>query len=72
MERQPWLRDHALGDSVLFPGTAFLELALQACERLAPPRSPTSRWRHHSSCPSPEPSRSRSPSPPPTAPEPAP
>ncbi len=33
VERQPWLRDHALGDSVLFPGTAFLELALQACER---------------------------------------
>ncbi|WP_455431633.1 SDR family NAD(P)-dependent oxidoreductase, partial [Streptomyces fagopyri] len=33
VERQPWLADHALGDSVLFPGTAFLELALQACER---------------------------------------
>ncbi|MFF4402126.1 SDR family NAD(P)-dependent oxidoreductase [Streptomyces sp. NPDC001480] len=33
VERQPWLRDHALGDTVLFPGTAFLELALQACER---------------------------------------
>ncbi|WP_405887196.1 SDR family NAD(P)-dependent oxidoreductase [Streptomyces sp. NBC_01136] len=33
VERQPWLRDHALGDVVLFPGTAFLELALQACER---------------------------------------
>ncbi|MEU3984637.1 type I polyketide synthase [Streptomyces sp. NPDC026672] len=33
VERQPWLRDHALGDTVLLPGTAFLELALQALER---------------------------------------
>ncbi|MHB9864444.1 type I polyketide synthase [Streptomyces sp. YIM S03343] len=33
VERQPWLRDHALGDTVLFPGTAFLELALHARER---------------------------------------
>ncbi|MEU6540508.1 type I polyketide synthase [Streptomyces sp. NPDC047000] len=33
VERQPWLRDHALGDTVLLPGTAFLELALHARER---------------------------------------
>nr|WP_274388998.1 type I polyketide synthase [Streptomyces cavernae] len=33
VDRQPWLRDHALGDTVLFPGTAFLDIALTACER---------------------------------------
>ncbi|XVV07832.1 SDR family NAD(P)-dependent oxidoreductase [Actinosynnema sp. CA-248983] len=27
---QPWLADHAVADSVLLPGTAFLELAAQA------------------------------------------
>nr|WP_263172735.1 type I polyketide synthase [Streptomyces sp. SCSIO ZS0520] len=27
---QPWLADHAVSGSVLFPGTAFVELALQA------------------------------------------
>ncbi|UFR01754.1 SDR family NAD(P)-dependent oxidoreductase [Streptomyces sp. Go40/10] len=27
---QPWLADHAVGGSVLLPGTAFLELALRA------------------------------------------
>ncbi|MFE7884669.1 type I polyketide synthase [Streptomyces sp. NPDC057411] len=27
---QPWLADHAVGDQVLLPGTAFLELALAA------------------------------------------
>ncbi|MFG3014274.1 SDR family NAD(P)-dependent oxidoreductase [Streptomyces cinerochromogenes] len=27
---QPWLTDHAVGGSVLLPGTAFLELALRA------------------------------------------
>ncbi|HEX8690721.1 MAG TPA: polyketide synthase dehydratase domain-containing protein, partial [Solirubrobacterales bacterium] len=29
----PWLADHAVGDTVLLPGTAFLELALHAAER---------------------------------------
>nr|APD71667.1 type I polyketide synthase 2 [Streptomyces sp.] len=32
--RQPWLADHALDGTLLFPGTGFLELALQACERI--------------------------------------
>ncbi|MFE5331961.1 SDR family NAD(P)-dependent oxidoreductase [Embleya sp. NPDC056575] len=36
----PWLLDHGLGDTVLLPGTAFVELAIRAgdevgCERLA-------------------------------------
>ncbi|MFI0187125.1 SDR family NAD(P)-dependent oxidoreductase [Streptomyces sp. NPDC017082] len=36
---QPWLADHAVGGSVLLPGTAFLELALRAgrpadCDRV--------------------------------------
>ncbi|GID56838.1 hypothetical protein Aco03nite_052420 [Actinoplanes couchii] len=36
---QPWLADHVIGGTVLFPGTAFLELALRAadlagCERV--------------------------------------
>ncbi|MGV9641061.1 type I polyketide synthase [Streptomyces sp. NPDC003514] len=36
----PWLNDHAVGDSVLFPGTGFVELALAAgaevgCDALA-------------------------------------
>ncbi|MFG2866072.1 SDR family NAD(P)-dependent oxidoreductase, partial [Streptomyces sioyaensis] len=31
--RQPWLADHALDGTLLFPGTGFLELALQACAR---------------------------------------
>src|SRR5258706_429878 len=26
----PWLADHAVGDTVLLPGTAFIELALRA------------------------------------------
>ncbi|MGC4746993.1 SDR family NAD(P)-dependent oxidoreductase [Micromonospora sp. DT201] len=29
----PWLADHAVGDTVLLPGTAFLELALAAAEQ---------------------------------------
>ncbi|MEE2048186.1 polyketide synthase dehydratase domain-containing protein, partial [Nocardiopsis tropica] len=33
----PWLLDHAAGDSVLLPGTAFLELALNAGDRLGSP-----------------------------------
>ncbi|MFI2352729.1 type I polyketide synthase [Streptomyces sp. NPDC019443] len=32
--RQPWLADHAVDGTLLFPGTGFLELALQACERI--------------------------------------
>ncbi|WXA10754.1 SDR family NAD(P)-dependent oxidoreductase [Streptomyces hygroscopicus subsp. hygroscopicus] len=36
---QPWLADHVFADTVLFPGTAFVEVALRAaqqvgCERL--------------------------------------
>ncbi|MFI1583927.1 type I polyketide synthase [Embleya sp. NPDC020630] len=36
----PWLADHGLGDTVLLPGTAFVELAIRAgdevgCDRLA-------------------------------------
>ncbi len=30
----PWLADHAIGGTVLVPGTAFLELASQAAEQL--------------------------------------
>ncbi|MFF2655206.1 SDR family NAD(P)-dependent oxidoreductase, partial [Streptomyces sp. NPDC058045] len=28
--RQPWLADHTIGDTVVLPGTAFVELALRA------------------------------------------
>ncbi|WP_275892786.1 SDR family NAD(P)-dependent oxidoreductase [Streptomyces actuosus] len=31
---QPWLRDHAVAGTVLFPGTGFVELALQAGRRV--------------------------------------
>ncbi len=31
---QPWLADHAVGDTVLVPGTVFLELALHAADHL--------------------------------------
>ncbi|UJW29743.1 type I polyketide synthase [Saccharothrix sp. AJ9571] len=34
IESQPWLADHAVMGSVLFPGTGFVELALQAGARL--------------------------------------
>ncbi|MES9500535.1 type I polyketide synthase, partial [Streptomyces koyangensis] len=34
---QPWLADHAVVDTVLFPGTAFLELALLAGDRAGAP-----------------------------------
>ncbi|WP_306366857.1 type I polyketide synthase [Nocardiopsis sp. CC223A] len=34
---QPWLADHAAGDTVLLPGTAFLDLALTAGDRLGVP-----------------------------------
>ncbi|ALG09888.1 acyl transferase domain-containing protein [Kibdelosporangium phytohabitans] len=30
LQRQPWLADHAVGDTILFPGTGMLELALHA------------------------------------------
>jgi pimaricinolide synthase PimS1 len=32
LDQQPWLGDHALGGTVLLPGTAFVELALHAAE----------------------------------------
>nr|WP_055495983.1 type I polyketide synthase [Streptomyces sp. TP-A0356] len=32
-DSRPWLADHALDGRILFPGTAFLELALEACAR---------------------------------------
>ncbi|MER7708715.1 type I polyketide synthase, partial [Kitasatospora sp. NPDC097605] len=31
---QPWLADHAVSGVILFPGTAFLELAAQAADRV--------------------------------------
>ncbi|EXU62911.1 polyketide synthase [Streptomyces sp. PRh5] len=31
---QPWLADHAVSGTVLFPGTAFLELAIQAGDQV--------------------------------------
>ncbi|WP_444545581.1 type I polyketide synthase [Streptomyces viridiviolaceus] len=31
---QPWLADHVVGESILFPGTGFLELAVQAGDRV--------------------------------------
>ncbi|MGW4380753.1 SDR family NAD(P)-dependent oxidoreductase [Kitasatospora sp. NPDC004531] len=34
----PWLADHAVGGRALLPGTAFLELALQAGARIGCPR----------------------------------
>ncbi|WP_326954598.1 SDR family NAD(P)-dependent oxidoreductase [Amycolatopsis sp. NBC_01286] len=39
-QAQPWLADHAVGGTILFPGTAFVELAVRAgdqagCDRLA-------------------------------------
>jgi polyene macrolide polyketide synthase len=37
LDHQPWLRDHAVLGTVLLPGTAFLELALQAGLRMGVP-----------------------------------
>ncbi|MGW9123309.1 polyketide synthase dehydratase domain-containing protein, partial [Streptomyces sp. NPDC055663] len=37
LKSQPWLADHAVVDTVLFPGTAFLELALLAGARAGVP-----------------------------------
>src|SRR5262249_9113859 len=34
LQLHPWLADHRVGDSVLLPGTAFLELAMQAAARV--------------------------------------
>ncbi|UKD51740.1 SDR family NAD(P)-dependent oxidoreductase [Amycolatopsis sp. FU40] len=34
LETQPWLADHAVLGAVLFPGTGFLELALQAGDQV--------------------------------------
>ncbi|MET9499745.1 type I polyketide synthase [Streptomyces sp. NPDC006552] len=31
VDGRPWLADHALDGRILFPGTAFLDLALEAC-----------------------------------------
>ncbi|RDG39830.1 type I polyketide synthase [Streptomyces corynorhini] len=36
-EEQPWLADHAVGGSVLLPGTALVEMALRAGERVGCP-----------------------------------
>ncbi|MEU4254287.1 beta-ketoacyl synthase N-terminal-like domain-containing protein, partial [Amycolatopsis sp. NPDC026612] len=33
-QAQPWLADHAVHDTILLPGTAFLELAVQAGDRV--------------------------------------
>ncbi|MGW3074082.1 SDR family NAD(P)-dependent oxidoreductase [Kitasatospora sp. NPDC001132] len=33
LRAQPWLADHRVGDAVLLPGTAFVELALRAGEQ---------------------------------------
>ncbi|MBP2327047.1 acyl transferase domain-containing protein/acyl carrier protein [Kibdelosporangium banguiense] len=34
LNRSPWLADHAVGDTVLLPGTAFLDLALWAGDQV--------------------------------------
>ncbi|SFM03755.1 Ketoacyl-synthetase C-terminal extension, partial [Streptomyces pini] len=34
LRTHPWLADHAVGGTVLLPGTAFLELALEAARRI--------------------------------------
>ncbi|MER5355656.1 type I polyketide synthase, partial [Kitasatospora sp. NPDC002551] len=34
VQTQPWLADHAVSGMILFPGTAFLELAVQAADRV--------------------------------------
>ncbi|WP_299201275.1 type I polyketide synthase [uncultured Amphritea sp.] len=35
-ELHPWLADHKVGDSVVFPGAGFIELALNAADRFQP------------------------------------
>ncbi|MFJ2781168.1 SDR family NAD(P)-dependent oxidoreductase [Kitasatospora sp. NPDC087315] len=34
VQSQPWLADHTVSGAILFPGTAFLELAVQAADRV--------------------------------------
>ncbi|MGY3339631.1 acyl transferase domain-containing protein/acyl carrier protein [Streptomyces filamentosus] len=34
LETQPWLADHAAGDTVLLPGTAFVEMAIRAGDQV--------------------------------------
>ncbi|WP_344641640.1 polyketide synthase dehydratase domain-containing protein, partial [Kitasatospora cystarginea] len=34
LEAHPWLADHAVGDTVLLPGTAFVELAVRAGDQV--------------------------------------
>ncbi|WP_307822111.1 type I polyketide synthase, partial [Streptomyces coffeae] len=34
VKTHPWLADHVVAGSVLVPGTAFVELAMQACDRV--------------------------------------
>ncbi len=36
-DRMPWLAEHAVGDTVLLPGTAFLDLALWAGDQVGSP-----------------------------------
>ncbi|WUV05095.1 SDR family NAD(P)-dependent oxidoreductase [Amycolatopsis sp. NBC_01488] len=38
LRTHPWLADHGIGGSVLFPGTAFVELAVDAGDRAARPQ----------------------------------
>jgi acyl transferase domain-containing protein/acyl carrier protein len=38
VDGRPWLADHALDGRVLFPGTAFLDLALEACAHVGAAR----------------------------------
>ena len=35
LRSHPWLADHRLGDTALFPGTGFLELAIRAADEVA-------------------------------------
>ncbi|WP_405763545.1 SDR family NAD(P)-dependent oxidoreductase [Streptomyces sp. NBC_00045] len=37
LSAQPWLADHKVGETVLFPGTGFVELAVQAGDRIGCP-----------------------------------
>ncbi|MFD2472101.1 SDR family NAD(P)-dependent oxidoreductase [Amycolatopsis silviterrae] len=37
-DRMPWLAEHAVGNTVLLPGTAFLDLALWAGDQVGAPR----------------------------------
>ncbi|MEU0391097.1 type I polyketide synthase, partial [Streptomyces chartreusis] len=38
LRTHPWLADHAIGDTVLFPGTGFVELAVRAGDEVGCPR----------------------------------